>query len=123
MPAGMFVVGRRVEALGRVLAGLPSRPAVVVLAAGVAVGGTLPGVPARGGPDAALGGRVAVNGEPWLARPLDGTASGSLWALVPEGNWRAAERRVLVLWGLSPPPPLRGAPVAGGGWAGGAPAA
>jgi len=101
MPAGMVVVGRRVESLERVLAGLPSRPAVVVLAAGVAVGGTLPGVPARGWPDAALGGRVAVNGEPWLARPLDGTASGSLWALVPEGNWRAAERRFWFWWALS----------------------
>ena len=48
LPAGMVVVGRRVESLDRLLAGLPSRPAVVVVAGDLAIGGTLPGVPARG---------------------------------------------------------------------------
>ena len=67
LPAGMVVVGRRVESLARVLEGLPSRPAVVALAGDLAVGGTLPGVPLRGWRDAARSRRVTVNGETWLA--------------------------------------------------------
>ena len=93
LPAGMVVVGRRVESLARVLDGLPSRPAVVVLVEDLAVGGTLPGVPPRGWRDAARGRRVTVDGQSWLARPLDDTAGESLWALVPEGARRVAERR------------------------------
>src|SRR5207237_9395259 len=58
LPVGMVVVGRRVESLARVLEGLPSRPAVVVLVEDLAVGGTLPGVPPRGWRDAARGRRV-----------------------------------------------------------------
>src|SRR5438552_3242406 len=101
LPAGMVVVGRRVESLARVLEGLPSRPAVVALAGDLAVGGTLPGVPPRGWRDAARSQRVTVNGEPWLARPLDEAAGEGLWALVPEGPRHAAERRFWFVWALS----------------------
>jgi len=101
LPAGMVVVGRRVESLARVLEGLPSRPAVVALAGDLAVGGTLPGVPPRGWRDAARSRRVTVNGEPWLARPLDEAAGEGLWALVPEGPRHAAERRFWFVWALS----------------------
>src|SRR5438132_1197436 len=101
LPAGMVVVGRRVESLARVLEGLPSRPAVVALAGDLAVGGTLPGVPLQGWRDAARSRRVTVNGETWLARPLDEAAGEGLWALVPEGPRRAAERRVWFVWALS----------------------
>jgi len=101
LPAGMVVVGRRVESLDRLLAGLPSRPAVVVVAGDLAIGGTLPGVPARGWLDAARAGHVAVNGQPWLVRPLAGVAGGSLWALVSEGNRRAAEQWFWFWWALS----------------------
>ncbi|PYN69612.1 MAG: hypothetical protein DMD93_07115 [Candidatus Rokuibacteriota bacterium] len=101
LPAGMVVVGRRVESLARVLDGLPSRPAVVVLVEDLAVGGTLPGVPPRGWRDAARGRRVTVDGQSWLARPLDDTAGESLWALVPEGARRVAERRFWFAWALS----------------------
>src|SRR2546425_1672476 len=101
LPAGMVVVGRRVESLARVLEGLPSRPAVVALAGDLAVGGTLPGVPPRGWRDAARSRRVTVNGETWLARPLDEAAGEGLWALVPEGPRRAAERRFWFVWALS----------------------
>src|SRR5438128_847505 len=97
----MVVVGRRVESLERLLAGLPSRPAVVVVAGDLAIGGTLPGVPARGWLDAARAGHVAVNGQPWLVRPLAGVAGGSLWALVSEGNRRAAEQWFWFWWALS----------------------
>src|SRR3989441_7764820 len=114
LPAGMVVVGRRVESLARVLEGLPSRPAVVALAGDLAVGGTLPGVPLQGWRDAARGRRVTVNGETWLARPLDEAAGEGLWALVPEGPRRAAERRVLVLLGPPPLPPAGAGPLAGG---------
>src|SRR3989441_462900 len=101
LPAGMVVVGRRVESLARVLEGLPSRPAVVALAGDLAVGGTLPGVPLQGWRDAARSRRVTVNGETWLARPLDEAAGEGLWALVPEGPRRAAERRFWFVWALS----------------------
>ena len=101
LPAGMVVVGRRIESLARVLEGLPSRPAVVVLAGDLAVGGTLPGVPPRGWRDTVPDGRVTVNGEPWLARPLDDATGERLWALVPEGARRAAERRFWFVWALS----------------------
>src|SRR5439155_5020231 len=100
-PAGMVVVGRRVESLARVLEGLPSRPAVVALAGDLAVGGTLPGVPPRGWRDPARSRRVTINGEPWLVRPLDEAAGDGLWALVPEGARRAAERRFWFVWALS----------------------
>src|SRR2546426_1183913 len=101
LPAGMVVVGRRVESLARVLEGLPSRPAVVALAGDLAAGGTLPGVPLQGWRDAARSRRVTVNGETWLARPLDEAAGEGLWALVPEGPQRAAERRFWFVWALS----------------------
>src|SRR5436189_76828 len=84
-----------------VLGGLPPRPAAVALAGGLAVGGRLPGVPPRGWRDAARSRRVTVNGEPWLARPLDEAAGEGLWALVPEGPRHAAERRFWFVWALS----------------------
>src|SRR5207247_3215606 len=77
LPAGMVVVGRRVESLARVLDGLPSRPAVVVLVEDLAVGGTLPGVPPRGWRGAARRRRVEAGGPSWLApAPRCGAAAG-----------------------------------------------
>src|SRR5256884_541428 len=91
LPAGMVVVGRRVESLARVLEGLPSRPAVVALAGDLAAGGTLPGVPLQSWRDAARSRRVPVNGETRLARPPDEAAGEGVWALGPPGARRAAE--------------------------------
>ena len=44
---------------------------------------------------------LTVDGQSWLARPLDDTAGESLWALVPEGARRVAERRFWFAWALS----------------------
>src|SRR3989454_10032416 len=78
LPAGMVVVGRRVESLDRLLAGLPSRPAVVVVAGDPAIGGKPPRVPPRGWLDPPRAGHAAGQRPPWLPRPPRRGGGGGL---------------------------------------------
>ena len=92
-PAGLVVVGRRLERQG------PGGHATQL-----AWSGTSPALSARlsGEPDvpADLGadGRVMVDGRAWRARRLDTDPQGELWALVPAAPLDAERRRLWELW-------------------------
>jgi GAF domain-containing protein/CheY-like chemotaxis protein len=112
LPAGMVVVGRRFESLDRGLTRLPSRPALIVLAGDRVLASTQPGLPASGWEAAVRAGQVSWQGAPWLARRLDRAGDG-LWALIPDGERRAAERRFWFWWTVS----LAAAALVAGAWA------
>ncbi len=98
-PLGTVVVGRRLEYLGRAMAGGAADAAIVALAGDRLVGGTRPDLPS-GGWHAALGaGGVIVAGQPAALRPLD--ASAGLWAVVPTGEQLAERRRLLLALGAT----------------------
>ena len=99
LPVGAVVVGRRFESLVGPLAGLPSRPALVVLAGDRALAGSLPGLPATGWEAATRARMVSLAGETWHAHALD--AAGGLWALVPDHGRMAAARRFWFWWAVS----------------------
>ncbi|HET7876797.1 MAG TPA: GAF domain-containing protein, partial [Methylomirabilota bacterium] len=96
-PVGMVVVGRRFESLGRITERLPSRPALLLVAGDRLLGATRPDAHPQGWAAALAAGEVSIGGEPFTLRALGAVApspDGSLWALVPEGEFRRAQRQL-----------------------------
>ncbi len=98
VPVGLVVVGRRFEALGRLTDRVPARPGVLFVAGDRLLGSTRPDAPLDGW-TATLGrGGVTLGREPFILRPLGaaaaGSPDGSLWALVPDGEFRHAQRKL-----------------------------
>ncbi|HBH02921.1 MAG TPA: hypothetical protein DDZ42_13530, partial [Candidatus Rokubacteria bacterium] len=100
LPAGLVVVGRRLDALVGALERLPLRPALVLAAGDRLLATTLAGAPAAGWRGAGPG-AITVRGEPWLARALDADADPGLRVLLSEATHRAQRRRFWLLWALS----------------------
>lgn len=91
---GVAMIGRRIGSLAPRLAPLPSRPALVALAADRVAGSTRADLPASGWAAATRAGEITLAGEPWSLRLLRGFDGGALWLLLPEGRYRTERARL-----------------------------
>jgi GAF domain-containing protein/CheY-like chemotaxis protein len=100
---GTVVIGRRFERLARLLDNLSTRPGIVLVAGDRALASTRPGVPVSGWSGAVSSRRLAIGGDLFALRPLpSGTADspdGSLWAVVPDLEQSAVQRRLWIWLG------------------------
>jgi len=97
VPVGTVVVARRFESLGRLIERVPLRPSVLFMAGDRMLGATRADAPVQGWTAAVAAGEVTIGGAPYTLQPLNGAVSspdGSLWALVPDRDFRHAQRQL-----------------------------
>jgi len=103
VPVGTVVVARRFESLGRLIDRVPSRPAIVFIAGDRMLGATRADAPGRGWSAALAAGELTLGGEPFTLQHLGSAPSspdGSLWALVPDRDFRHAQRQLWLGLGI-----------------------
>jgi GAF domain-containing protein/ActR/RegA family two-component response regulator len=100
---GLVILARRLESMRAVLERLPSRPGLVLVAGDRALGSTRAGLMGTGWAEAVAAGRTAMGPEVFALRQLGPEApssqDGALWALLPETDFEAARRRLLLRLG------------------------
>jgi len=103
VPVGTVVVARRFESLGRLIERVPLRPSVLFMAGDRMLGATRADAPVQGWTAAVAAGEVTIGGAPYTLQPLNGAVSspdGSLWALVPDRDFRHAQRQLWLGLGI-----------------------
>jgi GAF domain-containing protein/CheY-like chemotaxis protein len=97
---GTVVAGRRLDGLAPLLERLPARPAVVFLAGDRALASSRADLPPGGWAPAVATGAAAMGDEPLAVRRIEGPVAtspdGSLWAVLPVGEFQRAEHRLWV---------------------------